>query len=380
MSTDTNAVTQVGRINIEEIKTQRKTIRTKITLKATSARNQTLPKDDSALQSIRKLISDLDQINEQFFELGGEICEEDVRRYGDDCRFLLQYFETSNEIPAYQQPLVNYQKRPLPTFSGDIFEFNTFIDEFDSLVKHLSPRDQFFYLKASLTGRPLNLIKTLPAGPESYTMAREVLVEEYQDKTRIKMEIISKINNISRADTRNIEKTRDTLSNMEELFWVAKYHQLDSNFIDYELKKQFTLLWFPGTDRQFRNTTTCEQFLQSAKIELNSMIDVHGQTTTLVPKRVNQTIRKKCVFCEKDHPSIFCDSNMTNMARREIAIKEKLCFRCLRKSHLTNECRSKYLCKSCKQPHSAVICVPSTSVKTVHQAADQKNDDSDLVA
>ncbi|XP_058817687.1 uncharacterized protein LOC131680996 [Topomyia yanbarensis] len=67
-----------------------------------------------------------------------------------------------------------------------------------------------------------------------------------------------------------------------------------------------------------------------------------------------------CAKCSKDHPIYHCDrfKQMDVSARRELAQTSRLCFNCLRSSHIAKRCQSKSVCRStdCKQRHHTLLC------------------------
>jgi len=64
-----------------------------------------------------------------------------------------------------------------------------------------------------------------------------------------------------------------------------------------------------------------------------------------------------CFICNKPHLLRDCEQfkKWTPIERRAALIKEKRCFRCLKKGHGLKACQSKVKCATCKQPHNTLI-------------------------
>ncbi|XP_053686332.1 uncharacterized protein LOC128735874 [Sabethes cyaneus] len=76
-----------------------------------------------------------------------------------------------------------------PTFSGNFETWLNFHDLYVSLVHssvELSNIQKFYYLRSSLTGDALQLIRTIPISASNYPVAWNLLIEHYQNPARLK--------------------------------------------------------------------------------------------------------------------------------------------------------------------------------------------------
>ena len=64
----------------------------------------------------------------------------------------------------------------------------------------------------------------------------------------------------------------------------------------------------------------------------------------------------KCLLCEKNHKTENCRVVTELQASHAIIKRKKLCFLCLKPSHVAKECKSKISCFICKNRHSAALC------------------------
>ncbi|KAH7645465.1 retrovirus-related pol polyprotein from transposon 17.6 [Dermatophagoides farinae] len=107
--------------------------------------------------------------------------EEKFESYNRKCQVLINYFSvttTSNTERA-----IKYQRRALPTFNGDIIQFNLFFREFLRIVDGdpaLRIDEKFFTLKSMLKDEPLRLVANLLETEDNYERAKDILKERYK--------------------------------------------------------------------------------------------------------------------------------------------------------------------------------------------------------
>ena len=70
--------------------------------------------------------------------------------------------------------------------------------------------------------------------------------------------------------------------------------------------------------------------------------------------------RPTCTYCKQPHSSNSCGTVSDARARLEILNKAGRCFVCLRKDHLSRECKSSIKCFTCGGRHHVSICERGT--------------------
>ena len=88
----------------------------------------------------------------------------------------------SHQQTHFQMPKLPPQ--PTPTFSGALGDWTSYWDQFQALVgtnPALSPAQKMGFLKASLSGEPHELLKSLKITNENYSTATKMLCERYDD-------------------------------------------------------------------------------------------------------------------------------------------------------------------------------------------------------
>jgi hypothetical protein len=63
-----------------------------------------------------------------------------------------------------------------------------------------------------------------------------------------------------------------------------------------------------------------------------------------------------CAYCGQPHPSNSCRSVVDVEARKRILLKDGRCFLCLKKQHVSRNCRSSLKCSNCHGQHHVSIC------------------------
>ena len=76
-----------------------------------------------------------------------------------------------------------------------------------------------------------------------------------------------------------------------------------------------------------------------------------------------------CVFCQQSHPSTDCSSVPDLNVRKRILRDSGRCYNCLRKNHLSRNCRSASKCKHCQGKHHTSICERGAHSRENHSLA-----------
>ena len=64
-----------------------------------------------------------------------------------------------------------------------------------------------------------------------------------------------------------------------------------------------------------------------------------------------------CCYCGQNHSATNCGTVTNTDARKQVLHKNGRCYICLRKGHLSRDCRSTHHCHSCNGRHHTSICV-----------------------
>ena len=291
---------------------------------------------------------------------------------------------------SHQSSNLELPKIELPKFSGDVFKFQNFWDQFEAAVPDnddLPHVQKLTYLCSVLTGNALQTIKGFELTGANCQPAIECLKHRYGRKhvvisslvkSVIKMDAKSSVTASSLHDLYDTQKNRA----LEALGDIPKNHGCILLLI-FELKLPSALLekweleladtpddeidlelFFKFLNRQVVSKEAGERNIQE-NLSLKSHSTNKGRKPPFIKicdqeqvstasdlfGEANPRTVQSCRFCKGSHGSINCqDFNGKAVNDRWRLIQEnKLCFNCLT---LTN---SKHFSKICRQPTCPVV-------------------------
>ena len=106
---------------------------------------------------------------------------------------------------------------------------------------------------------------------------------------------------------------------------------------------------------------------RSVTTQLRKTVDQAPPTATTLVTGTTPTMMS-CCYCQQQHPSSTCVVVTHVEARRQILKRSGRCFRCLRKGHVSRECRSLVRCANCNGSHHKSICTRGASIPPVNSA------------
>ena len=85
-----------------------------------------------------------------------------------------------------------------------------------------------------------------------------------------------------------------------------------------------------------------------------------------------------CAFCLEGHKHEDCQKVKNVKERKQILLKYGRCFNCIRKGHVSRECKTTIVCKYCKGKHHSCLCCanPAGEGKTPEGEGNPSNLDS----
>lgn len=347
--------------------------------------------------------------------------EDEIRTDFDDIYFqILTIHRTlvpstlvSEELPAVHMSPASAVKLPkidLPRFSGCIKDFNMFFDVFNSLIhrnESLSDSDRMQYLRASLFGDALGLIRTFPIQGAFYQEAYKTLVARYRDKRELAFTCWREMQNINLKMNSPTEFRRvlDLFNenliilkglNLPTDYWdfVLCYHllsKLDSktrcafeqshptseipryqdlkDFLEAKCDALVRDTHFSGNRDSPQSTSNSNKndvkSNNNGSKKITSSLLSNSEKTTNQPEDTRSSapsttargVASKCPFCSELHTISHCKSFAAKSIpeRRDIAKKNRWCFNCLKPSHIVHDCRSTFTCQKCHQKHHTLL-------------------------
>lgn len=304
---------------------------------------------------------------------------------------------SSSPVVAHQNcppPInVNLPKLTLPVFEGDLKQWPTFFDLFQTLIHKkvgLSDTEKFQYLLSFVKGEPLKVIKAIPLTDANYQIAYNTLKDRYQNKRLLASTYLNEIFNLPKIsngfELRNMFdsfiESVDALSLLG--FPVSEWdfillnlllQKLDSDtvqrfelahshlemphfnqlklFISNQCKALETISYSNSPTPQNKQAGGRGQKGTSRKDYPQSYLASPGSEPgvgTLNPSR-------RCSVCGSSHLIYSCSVFLSKSPRDRFQLckQHKMCVNCLSTSHSFSRCKSNSTCRICHSRHHSLL-------------------------
>jgi len=307
---------------------------------------------------------------------------------------------------------IQLPKLELATFYGDSLQWTPYWDAFQAAfgMQDIPPVQKFQYLLSTLKNVAHKAVDGIPITNENYQLAVEILQKRFGDINTIKRTLYAELRNIPFATNKISDLRRCTESvnriirqlesigeNMEHPILVTIIlEKLPSTVLqklgDYktpgELWKIVELQKHLETYISIREESY--QILQGSRSgqlddnmqrnDQKQMPQRNTKTKTFGAVVSKSTISKNvskskglypCAFCDGDHLNDQC-SVYASLAQRKQRISEKrLCYRCLRPGHFSNQCYFDRPCSHCNGNHNRALCNKNLAHDELNQSTVQ---------
>ena len=272
---------------------------------------------------------------------------------------------------------VKLPKISLPHFRGNLTRWPAFWDSFNCAIHtndQLSEIDKLNYLRSLLEGAAYDAIAGLALSVANYGEAVAILKKRFGNRQLIiskHMESLLGVNAVTSddhlRDLRQLyDQSEDNIRSLKALgVEPESYGAMLSSVLLNKLPPGIRLivsLKVSADDLDMGSLVeTFEQELMARERASSSVSQtprrVHNQgqasTTAFVANAPGPPV---CAFCQQSHSPTDCSSVPDLNARKKILRSSGRCFNCLRKNHLSRNCRSMSKCKRCQGKHHTSIC------------------------
>ncbi|KHJ92611.1 Tas retrotransposon peptidase A16 [Oesophagostomum dentatum] len=309
--------------------------------------------------------------------------------------------ETSNQhqmLPIQPQlRALEYPPLPVPSFSGNIWEWDNFWELFNNNThSHNIPElIKFNYLISALKGEARESIRKFQVTSDNYTKAVQFLCAKYSNKEILVNMLLEKLEACTLRSA-SIKGQRALLEQLQVIVTqlVEKGEQVDSLWI---VKK--TLSKFPESVR--RKVISKKQSQQNASPltmkclpsfleeilsteEMISLFTTKNSRENELSRNSNRefktTFRSNttCMYCKGDHSSFSCNKYVSAQERSAYLREHQLCMICASTKHKTRDCKRR-LCFNCNGAHHTSCCFKSkTDLKSRDSSIFKKPESSQL--
>ncbi|XP_022171698.1 uncharacterized protein LOC111034681, partial [Myzus persicae] len=273
----------------------------------------------------------------------------------------------------------------LPKFNGNIQEWEAFFDSFKVMVHDqdsYSPAHKFHYLRSTLSGQALDLIKPLPMTDANYGLAIQKLQERYDNKSLVIQTHIREIMNSPRIQSASaqelsrlqshitahlaaLEALRMPIEHWDAWLVTILVERMDgASSHEWQLRQRTTELprykdvmaFLASRNIAFESS----EALSSRVNEINhssKKASQGGTSKKITLAASSESNRDKCSLCEGSHRLYAClKFKQLSVSDRFNHVRgRRLCFNCLAPFHMSDACRSKYSCQKCRKPHNTLL-------------------------
>lgn len=321
------------------------------------------------------------------------------------------------EEMVIQQQRTTLPHRSMMSFSGDVTQYRTFCQAFETLieVKEPDPASKLYYLEQFTTGRAQELVRScLHMAPnEGYKKARALLDQKFGQKHSIatahidqlikgnpikaedgdaleqfSIQLISCSNTLKAIGCMNKIENPDAMRKLiERLPYKLQERWRDtadrimnderreitiediSKFVERRARSLnnpvFGKLSFPSKDQYPKSRLS--KLRQTSGHKPSSFAtqvrdkDLKLDLPNLNPSRAEAGIQtenaKMCLCCDKNHKLTDCPGfeKRPYAQRLDFAKKHRLCFACLNGGHQSKTCFKRKPCKICSGKHSTLL-------------------------
>ena len=285
-------------------------------------------------------------------------------------------FPTRELTPARApEPSVRLPKLSIKPFNGDITQWTTFWDSFKSAIHEnptLSDIDKFNYLRSLLECSARESIAGLTLTAPNYKEAVSILEKRFGNTQQISrhMDLLLNLEPVSAAHQ---------LRNLRRRYDCVETHVRSLKSLGVDSKTYGTLLAsvllnkLPQELRLIVSQKTSDVGLDQLLKEVEQKIDAHerAQATQPNPGQPPRKPREQpytaatllsgnspvnCCYCQQQHAAEACTTVKGIEDRKQILRKSGRCFVCLRRGHISKECRSRWKCRKCSARHYVSVC------------------------
>lgn len=293
-------------------------------------------------------------------------------------------------------------KITLPIFSGEIKDFATFIQTYDSLIhknRSLSNIEKFNYLMTSLSGQALDVVSDIPILNENYLNAYNILINRFtnkrlqattywkviEDTSHLKHEDAKLLRDLVDTFTKNLSSLKSMGFEVDHWDFILAYMLLDR--LDINTRKAYEQSYASNEIPKFENV---KDFIIKYSMALeavpkkeinkfkpfqqhragNSQLHFKPGSKTFFTQNGQNT----CFLCKGKHIIYRCPTflDKSPQQRFDIIKKQRACVNCLATAHTSTQCTSENRCKTCRKEHHTLLHFIQNN-SSLHSDANQNN-------
>ncbi|XGW30833.1 hypothetical protein V3C99_009638, partial [Haemonchus contortus] len=265
---------------------------------------------------------------------------------------------------------------PIPTFGGNIWEWDSFWEIFNTNVHSQDIADmiKFNYLLNALKGEAKESIKVLQVTGDNYNKAIQFLHNKYNNREVLINALVERMDHCSLRgqsikDQRHLlEQLQGIVTQLEEKgeevnnSWLIK--KVLSKFPDQLKRKVIAKKQRVAPSTPFTMSLLFQHL--DEVISTEELILTYTETRPKESMKTNKVLNNKedfkrtCMYCRATHPSHACTQYSTPQERSTYLRKHNLCLICASPNHNTAQCGGR-MCFSCGGAHHTSCCFKAST-------------------
>lgn len=317
----------------------------------------------------------------------------------------VHYTDHSTPISRVKLPKLSIKK-----FTGDLTQWVAFWDSFDSAIHSnysLSPVDKFNYLRSYLESSAAEAVAGLTVTSANYDEAIAILKKRFGNQQLIinrHMGALLNVNAVSsHLDIKGLRKLHDNVETQIRGLRALgvpteSYGSLLISLITDKLPTEIRMIisrkinndehWELNTvmeilegEVEVRENAASSTSTLARRLPVQHKTPISTGASLLTGAKVSNNTEVKCVYCGQKHASHSCTVVTDVSVRKDVLRKAGRCYVCLRKNHVSKNCRSGSNCRVCRGRHHTTICTRrNNSQTTVHSTTNQNRGESNLTS
>ena len=300
------------------------------------------------------------------------------------------FISNNSSTSQHQQSKTKLPKLTLKKFKGEVTEWQTFWDLFDSAINKnnvLNSIDKFSYLKSLLEGPAERAIQGLTLTDANYFAAIEILKDRFGKRQQIitsHMDDLLKIPACTNEKAYQLRLVYDKISvNVRSLEALGidsqQYGSLLIPIIMSKLPQQIRVQIARTTTQEvwkisellevIKKEVDAREISESVKVDNSTASErfkfstrSFTPTASALVASMNSSTRNnqfQCVYCSEGHYSASCPRVVDRTSRLDILKRDRRCFVCLKVGHTGSRCERK--CRRCNGKHHQSLCIQTTT-------------------
>ena len=272
-------------------------------------------------------------------------------------------------------PRVRLLKLTIRSFNGDLKTWTKFWDSFESSIHKnpsLSDIDRFNYLRSLLEHTALESISGLTLTSMNYHEAIDILKRRFGNKQQIisrHMDILLNVEAVtSQHNLKGLRYIYDLVeSHVRSLKSLGVSPDSYGTLLSSVLLNKLPLeIWLIASRKVDEDRWSLDALLKVVEEEIRARERTAVNLAKKPPNREqvtaatlfsgNLTSGPTYCYCSQQHTSCSCETVKLVEDRRHILQRSGRCFVCLRKGHISRNCRTNSRCMDCKGHHHISIC------------------------